>query len=140
MIINMVQLIINIKILKGGLHQFLLRPMGKTQPLLTTSPWHMCQCLHFKKLKFILGRLGTGTTTFGTRFHHCCTMLYQVPLPWYNSTITLSPSFLYNFTNIEIHTIFHFFPQLYQLHLCYLMYRNVNLVRILHLSLMLQTV
>ena len=35
--------------------------------------------------------LGTGTPTFGTRFHHICTMLYQVPPLWYHGTTTLSP-------------------------------------------------
>ena len=35
--------------------------------------------------------LGTGTPTFGTRFHHNCTMLYQVPPLWYHGTTTLSP-------------------------------------------------
>ena len=36
-------------------------------------------------------KLGTGTPTFGTRFHHICTMLYQVPPLWYHGTTTLSP-------------------------------------------------
>ena len=43
-------------------------------------------------------KLGTGTPTFGTRFHHICTMLYQqdkkswyqVPPLWYHGTTTLS--------------------------------------------------
>ena len=38
-------------------------------------------------------KLGTGTPTFGTRFHHNCTILYQVPPLWYHGTTTLpSPS------------------------------------------------
>ena len=36
-------------------------------------------------------KLGTGTSTFGTRFHHICTMLYQVPPLCYYGTTTLSP-------------------------------------------------
>ena len=36
-------------------------------------------------------RLGTGTPTFGTRVHHICKMLYQVPPFWYHGTITLLP-------------------------------------------------
>ena len=76
-----------------------------------TTPEHVdlvsCHCLHCKSLKFVLGipksskdetfistdssKLGTGTPTFGTRFHHICTMLYQVPPLWYHGTTTLSP-------------------------------------------------
>ena len=36
-------------------------------------------------------KLGTGTPTFGTRFHHIGTMLYQIPPLWYHGTTTLSP-------------------------------------------------
>ena len=38
-----------------------------------------------------LMKLGTGTPTFGTRFHHICTMLYQVPPLWYHGITALSP-------------------------------------------------
>ena len=39
---------------------------------------------------------GTGTTTFGTRFHHICIMVYQVLPFWYHGTTTLSPSSWFN--------------------------------------------
>ena len=84
-----------------------MRPIGKTKSLLTTSLWHLCHCLHCRRLKFVLGipktsmdkffigtysyKLGTGTPTFGTRFRHICTIFYQVPPLWYHGTTTLSP-------------------------------------------------
>ena len=86
-----------------------------------TTPEHVdlvsCHCLHCKSLKFVLGipksskeetfigtdssKLGTGTPTFGTRFHHICTMLYQVPTLWYHGTTTLSPPSCYEWFAIN---------------------------------------
>ena len=45
-------------------------------------------------------KLGTGAPTFGTRFHHNCTMLYQVPPLWYHGTTTLSPPSFYFLNNV----------------------------------------
>ena len=79
-----------------------LAPHSKICSAVPASPWHLCHCLHCQRLKYVLGipktsmdeifigtysyKLGTSTPTFGTRFHHICTMLYHpsstmVPLP-----------------------------------------------------------